>query len=503
MITHKDPLRSHGIRHFHETQGLPDEEDNGGRVGLVYGDGESPYEYTVRVAENEFQGRLTGWVEYEGGRFPLYETPKKPDGKPRASFTGDESYPCVAKSGREITVGFDVFSEVGSALSGRLDMGLDADKTSDIPFLDLYERLLFDCLRKAYSKAGVPLIRKALWPDAAPYAVCLTHDVDEVRKTYQHISGPIKYALIGQFGKSIKLIANSISDLTHGRNPYWTFEELIRLEEELGVKSSLYFLEEKGKVNPLHPKSVFLTARRYEFKNPKITAIIKRLDAGGWDIGLHGSYYSYNNKELLKAEKEKLEAVLGHQVTGTRQHHLNLKIPETWRSHEDAGLQYDCTLGYKDRAGFRWGTCLPFNPYDQIQNMPINLLEIPTTLMDTPLFYAKNNPQQTCDRTLETVKQTGGVLTLLWHHTVFNDQEFPGWPQRYQKIIQQTRKDKAWVTNGREVAGWWARRRSAELSVEFTGGKPIISCQVAGGLKLETFSRDVEQNMEPLGERNG
>jgi len=458
-----DPFRLHGIRHFTETQGLP-EYEGAPPAAIVYEDSKSQSPQTICVREGMMLSTPAGWLQYQDYKVPLYEEPAEAAGEPIAVFRGEKSYPCVAEEGDTITFGFDIFNAVGRILSGHLETAECPPEAAEIPFLDIYEEILLSCLIRCHDKAGVPLVRKAMWPNGAPYAVCLTHDVDEVRKTYQHLTSPPKYAALGQFSKAFRYVQNSISDLSSGRDPYWAFEELIRLEDELGVKSSLYFLEETGKFTLKDLKSFFLTARRYEFTEPKIAAMIRRLDAGGWDVGVHGSYNSYDNPEMLKAEKAKLEAVLGHPVTGIRQHHLNFKNPETWRAQEAAGLKYDCTLGFKDKPGFRWATCNPFTPLDPTTKTPINITAIPTTIMDTPLFYTKKDPAETIGRIQDTVKRHGGVLTMLWHHAVFNEREFPGWTNNYEMAIRKAQVDGAWITTGKNIMQWLENNRNSVLS---------------------------------------
>jgi hypothetical protein len=467
MITHdtRDPVRLCGIRHFIETQGLPTQSDSNGLAGIVYGNSKSPYEHTLRVMENP-NDETDMIMSKEAGTF-------------------------IEEKDGEITVGFDAFAEIGHILGGCAEgkkYAQTMEKNAKTPFLDLFEELLFQNLKKVHFNAGLPLVRKAMWPDGRRYTVCLTHDVDEVKKTYQHLTSPVKYLLLRQFKRAIRQLGYSISDVMGGRDPYWTFEELIRLEKDLGVKSSLYFLQEKGKFTLKDLKSFFLIARRYEFSEPKIAAIIRRLDEGGWDIGVHGSYNSHDNQGLFNSEKQSLETVLGHPTIGTRQHHLNLTIPKTWRIHEACGLSYDCSLGLKGTVGFRWGTCFPFQPFDAERNQSINILEMPTAIMDTPLFYIKGDAWAECSQVMDQVRRCGGLLTLLWHHTVFNEREFPGWIGRYGRIISSAQADGAWVTHCRDIASWWSSRMKAEMKTSTRGNRTTIACPSVRGLNIEVFT---------------
>jgi hypothetical protein len=78
------------------------------------------------------------------------------------------------------------------------------------------------------------------------------------------------------------------------KNPYWTFQRTMDIEDRLGVKSSFNVLDE------IHlsqrPESEWFTvdgwrmyAGRYSIEDPQVISMFRLLDSLGWEIGLHGS----------------------------------------------------------------------------------------------------------------------------------------------------------------------------------------------------------------------
>lgn len=208
-------------------------------------------------------------------------------------------------------------------------------------------------------------------PEDYAFALCLTHDVDRVTKTYQSVY----YALMEKQ-------PDHLLDLLPGRNPYWQFEDIMALESELGVRSAFYFLNEQCLFRD-KPVREWFSARnwmlyfgRYSIWSSDIVDIIRDLDEGGWEVGLHGSYESYENPTRLTEEKRELEMVLGKPVHGGRQHYLNLDRPRTWAYQSDSGLCYDSTLGSTTDYGFQ-GRYEPIRPFDdEFVVFPLTLMEI-------------------------------------------------------------------------------------------------------------------------------
>jgi hypothetical protein len=371
-----------------------------------------------------------------------------------------------------IEIDLDIFSFIGKCLSGDLESFWkkisrpERQTLGNVPFIDVYERMLFLFLLYAFEELQLPFVCKTFWP-GKKFAVCLTHDVDEVKKTYQWVTWPLMYLRNRQL-HLLKGQLYSLKGKLHGKEPFWTFDELVKIENSLNVKSSFYFLKEKGKVKIFAPGTWKLLGRRYDFSDRRVRQIMKQLYSGGWEIGLHGSYESYNDLTMLEKEKNDLQISLGNAVKGIRQHHLNLDFPKTWEYHEKIGMEYDTSLGFKDQMGFRAGTCNPFYLYSK--NKRLNLLEIPLVIMDTPLLKDRgyrDGLSNKFEEMINTVSGFNGILTLLWHHAIFNEYEFPGWGKAYGKIIELCRDKNAWITGGGGISDWWHKRCQAGFEPDY------------------------------------
>lgn len=462
-----------GLGHFIRTYGLILSRNS--PVGLIYGGGDRRGKFNVIINEDS---RNCSFEDMAGCALKIWE------GLTELEKSGSfPDLPFISADDDSVIISFDVFSFVGRCLSGELERFWknapepERDRTGKVPLIDACERMLFLALLYACGKLRLPFACKSLWPGKR-FAVCLTHDVDEVKKTYQWFTRPAAYLKKGEVG-SLKGQLLSLWHRLLGEEPYWTFDDIMELEERLGVRSSFFFLKENGKADIMSPDTWKLMGRRYDFNDPRLKGVMKKLSGGGWEVGLHGSYGSYRDFGLLESEKKMLQESLGNKVTGIRQHHLNLELPKTWEYHDRAGLKYDTSLGFKDRMGFRGGTCLPFHPVSG-QRM-LDLLEIPLAVMDTPLFgYKKDRLRADLEGMVDAVSVSGGVLTMLWHHAVFNEHEYPGWGAEYGRIIELCRSRNAWITCGRELADWWIWRERTDFGLEHEGHSLVISSHRRG-----------------------
>ncbi|RLF94357.1 hypothetical protein DRN50_05595 [Thermococci archaeon] len=295
---------------------------------------------------------------------------------------------------------------------------------------------------------------KPKWPEGKKFAVCLTHDVDKVKKTYQYFTMFVRFLKNMEIKRAFNEIFCFLKfyfSKNFKKNPYWDFEIIMEVERKFDVRSTFFFLNESGKASIFKPKTWKLYLGRYEIRNPEVVNIIKKLDSEGWEIGLHGSYDSYKDKSLLKSEKKELESILGKRVHGVRQHYANLQIPDTWRLHEELGFEYDSTFVASNYDGLRDDIYFPFRPLNSL------FLEIPLAIMDHTLFSGDKSIEEIleeCKKVIEDVEEKNGVLTILWHNRLFNEREFPGRKEVYERIIKLCKEKNAWITTGHEIAKW-------------------------------------------------
>jgi hypothetical protein len=356
----------------------------------------------------------------------------------------------------------DIFRETGYQLSGHLDSirpSLDSTTRKQIaskPCVDFLEKILFDAIRTGCNERQIPLIQKSYWPDGKKFAVCLTHDVDEIKKTYQWITRPLRFLAHRDFlGFTDQLY--SFVQYLKGEEPYFTYDDLINVERNLGVKSTYFILKESGYPNLSSKDTWYLFGRNRSLQSPEMRALIQRLASNGDEIAIHGSYFSFKDPAMLKEETRELEQLIGTKVIGTRQHNLNLQVPETWNCHLSAGLEYDTTLGFIDTIGFKWGTSFPFFPNSG--EGPIRLLEIPLIIMDICLEFSENK-EYDCLQIADETEKYHGVLTLLWHPPVFNTLEYPFARDMYIKINKYCQEKGAWAARACDIHEWIKNRTS-------------------------------------------
>lgn len=271
----------------------------------------------------------------------------------------------------------------------------------------------------------------------------LTHDLDAVAKTAPirikqsvfHLVNTSRLAAKGRFGEASQRLRQALRFATSAAD-YWSFPAVLSLEQSLGLRSTFHVYGGRG--GWARPPTEIIVDPGYEVGDVRLTAQLRELVAGGWQVGLHQSFRSWCDEERMRRERLRLEEAIWQPVTRCRQHWLRFSWGHTWRAQEAAGLALDTTLGFNDRPGFRNGCALRFRPWDPLEDGMMRLEAMPLVLMDSHLYdyglYSEAERGAEIGRWIGEIEAVGGEASLLWHPHVM--QEDYGWGPGYTQLLQ-------------------------------------------------------------------
>lgn len=289
----------------------------------------------------------------------------------------------------------------------------------DRPIVDEYVEILRAAITRVWS--GVRW--KAQYP-----RMLVSHDVDAASQYGCRPLGTLVRSAAGDVLKrgSVRAALGRVRAWSRSRSalqpndPFNTFDWIMDTSEKHGLRSAFYFI--CGRTDP-HRDS------HYEIEYPAIRALLRRIHERGHEIGLHPSYGTYRNPQTIVAEWRRLSRICNEEgirqpTWGGRMHYLRWETPTTLYGWEAAGTDYDSTLGYADKPGFRCGTCHEYVAVDPIQGKALSLRIRPLIAMECTVIdeqylglgtgEAAYSAFAELKRACNTVR---GTFTLLWHNT--------------------------------------------------------------------------------------
>ena len=291
------------------------------------------------------------------------------------------------------------------------------------------------------------------YEDGKKFAIFLSHDIDDIDiSSKQILRSIIPYPIYRDHLGFIKFVSSYLKK----ERPYINFKKIIEIEKKYDATSTFFFLASK--------EDIF--GKKYHLD--EIQNEISHIINNKGEIGLHTGFYTFDDLQEIKIEKEKLEEISGKRIVGVRNHVFRFKIPRTWRLLSKAGFEYDTSFGYFDRIGFRNGMCHPFQPYDLLENKIIDILELPPCVIDILMFsYMKINASKAwryIKNLIDIIEKLGGVLSIIWHNWTFSyPVSYSGllgneWTKLYEKILEYGFKKNAWLTNGKAISDLFLKK---------------------------------------------
>ena len=268
------------------------------------------------------------------------------------------------------------------------------------------------------------------------FELILTHDVDAplLHSSFIH---HIKASILDIVQrKSIKLFINRNIDylkikLFNKQDPFDTFDYIMSLSEKVGLKSYFFFMA----------KGTSSYDNMYKSSDKFIKKLIKNIKKRGHFIGIHPTYNAYNNPAQFKKEKEELERSFNTKISFGREHYLRFEVPTTWQIWEDNNMEWDSTLSYADKEGFRCGVCYPYSAFNILTRKKLKLKERPLIVMEGSFatYQANVSPvemKKKIEGLMEQVKRYNGEFVLLWHNSSFNTDDWKKYKMVYESIVK-------------------------------------------------------------------
>lgn len=260
-----------------------------------------------------------------------------------------------------------------------------------------------------------------------PFSFIPTYDID-IAWSYRH------KGFWRNLGGFIKSPSKSRIRVLMGKeqDPFDVYKQLDELHQLYGLQPIYFFLMAKHNgeldknISPYHPALQQLI----------------REHANWYQVGIHPSWQSGENINVLIKEKELLSRIIGHPVQYSRQHYIRFDLPTGYRRLITAGITDDYSMGYGSINGFRASVATPFYWYDLEKDETTGLRIHPFCYMEANSLYEQQlNPEQALEEMLmyfNRCKSVNGTFISIWHnHILGRDEIYSGWNEMYGRFLQQ------------------------------------------------------------------
>ena len=447
------------------------DEKSSARLVLFYGTGNRSVGSLGNVKTVDRGNRM---LLFGKDRLPIYGSclsfPDSPENELVDEVTRESAIVSFERSPNQtvLWIGYDLWNEIRCLLiNGQPEL------FAEIPALELHIELLRGLLcEHKISYTEVPPV-----PAGHKFIACLTHDVDHAsiraQKLDRTIAGFVYRAAVQSFFQFCggrrsfsDLLQNwaaviSLPFVQLGLLPdiWGGFEKYADIEE--GMPSTFFVIPKAQDAGRLRDGSAAPKLRAVRYTLGQISGQLRRLAESGHEIGLHGIDAWLNDEDATGESAILRNAVNGSasaSIDGVRMHWLYYDQSSA-KALDDAGFQYDSTVGYNRTIGYRSGTCQVYKPLGTQR-----LKELPLHVMDTALFfpdYMNLSPAEARKRIkvlISNALRFGGVLTINWHDRSIAPERL--WHHVYADIVTELKSSGAWFATASKSVAWFEKRRA-------------------------------------------
>jgi hypothetical protein len=319
-------------------------------------------------------------------------------------------------------------------------------------------------IREAAGRRCVRLL--APWPDGKRWAAALTHDVDVVAGWPAFTALRLTELLRkGELSRAAQVTAAALG-AAFGDPAWQGMADVLSAERDAGVVSTWFLLCGTPTLSTWRAGDL-----TYSPESPTVKRLLDALAAAGHEVGLHGSFATYENAEEFAAQRRRL----GANRAGVRQHYLRMWPGPTQRAMRTAGFTYDATFGFPDRNGFRLGSA-DIVPSSFVEGLD----EVPLVWMDRALskYRGIEDPNAWVDDALElaaTARAVDGLWVGLWHCNLTPPLGYPGAPAAYARLLAEMMRESPYVATLDRLVAWRRARRAVRATAVAPDGRCSLS----------------------------
>jgi hypothetical protein len=269
---------------------------------------------------------------------------------------------------------------------------------------------------------------------AKPYRLIPTYDIDIA---FAYLNQPLAKQVFSFFktlyqGKFDAFLEMASVLSGNASDPFDQFQRLEALHQELLLKPFYFFLlasKRNGVDKNIAPS------------NKALKDIIQLVSKASV-LGIHPSWQSGDNSNLLLSEINSLTKIGDKPITASRQHYLRMQLPQTYECLLVAGIQDDYSMGYASQNGFRASYAAPFYWYNLAQECKTDLLIHPFCYMDATSIFYKRTPVYEAAKELQEltdlVMQYGGEMVAIFHNNFLTQQpDWVEWSQLHEDWLRK------------------------------------------------------------------
>lgn len=312
--------------------------------------------------------------------------------------------------------GFDVFEAIFFHLSRYEECHFDGKEEMKLENLQL-KRAGLEQIPVVDHLVVALMSALGVKPEERPTTFILSHDLDIIYKYNRFLDAvkafawPIVYRRNFLWGwRNIrgyfKVRKGSMKD------PYDSYDFLFRPGRKW-IRKVVFFMAGGESAYDLYDQN-------YARSLPGIWKIAKER---GYEIGLHPSYNTAGDAQMMAEEKEQLEQLSGEKIRITRQHFLRYFFNRTSENIESNGFELDSTLGFTRWIGFRSGTGFRHHLYDFEREKAFSFRVLPLVVMDSSLIHQTGDDMEKFRSTLFEfldLNRMDTQITFNFHNSTFD-----------------------------------------------------------------------------------